>query len=212
MSFLSIFQLATCLAKELPGLVERTMPLVSGCMLLQRKSAQALANLLFRGTFFLCKVAVRALSPSIMRSVHGHIAGIPESQDLMELQTSLSFNPATPISDLLITNLERVEPYRPASPGFPRLVKITFLTSIPVPNNFFVKDTSIALDIRPCPATPARCFNCQGFGLIASRGKCPNITSYCQRRCTNKSCCAPTVAASTLHPTRGAPPIRGLSI
>ncbi|KAH3715074.1 hypothetical protein DPMN_057778 [Dreissena polymorpha] len=130
-----------------------------------------------------------------MRTVHGHIAGIPESQDLMELQTSLSFKPAISISDILITNLERVEPYRPAPPGFPRLVKISFLTSIPVPNKILVKDTSITLDIRPCPVTPARCFNCQGFGHIANRGKCSNITSCCRcagttcrRRCTNKFC------------------------
>ncbi|KAH3779759.1 hypothetical protein DPMN_157565 [Dreissena polymorpha] len=128
MSRLSIFQLASCLARELPGLVERPVPLASGCVLLQLKSAQALATLLSRGTFFLGKVAVRTLSPSNMRSVHGHIAVIPESQDLMELQTSLSVNPAIPVSDLLITNLERVEPYRPAPPGFPRLVKISFLT------------------------------------------------------------------------------------
>ncbi|KAH3876321.1 hypothetical protein DPMN_000160 [Dreissena polymorpha] len=80
-----------------------------------------------------------------------------------------------------------------APPYFPRLVKISFLTSIPDPNKIFVKGTSIALDIRPCPTTPARCFNCQGFGHIASRGKCHNITSCCrcagptcQRRCTNK--------------------------
>ncbi|KAH3851566.1 hypothetical protein DPMN_094048 [Dreissena polymorpha] len=124
--------------------------------------------------------------PSNMRTVHGHIAGIPESQDLMELQTSLSFKPAIPISDILITNLERVEPYRPALSGFPRLVKISFLTSIPVPNKKFVKDTSIALDIRPCPVTPACCFNCQGFGHIASRGKCSNITSCC--RCAGATC------------------------
>ncbi|KAH3699684.1 hypothetical protein DPMN_074644 [Dreissena polymorpha] len=123
MSFLSIFQLA-CLAKVLTGLVERTVPFASGCVLLQLKSTQALATLLSRGTFFLGKVAVRALSPSNMRSVHGHIAGIPESQDLMELQTSLSFNPAIPVSDLLITNLERIEPYRPAPPGFLRLLII----------------------------------------------------------------------------------------
>ncbi|KAH3857824.1 hypothetical protein DPMN_100439 [Dreissena polymorpha] len=138
MSFLTIFQLASCLAGVLPGLVDRTVPLASGCVLLQLKSAQALATLLSRGTFFLGKVAVRALSPSNMRTVHGHIAGIPESQILMELQTSLSFKPAIPISDILITNLERVEPYRPAPAGFPRLVKISFLTSIPVPNKKFV--------------------------------------------------------------------------
>ncbi|KAH3746325.1 hypothetical protein DPMN_180732 [Dreissena polymorpha] len=195
MSFLTIFQLASCLAGVLPGLVERTLPLASGCVLLQLKSAQALATLFSRGTFFLGKVAVRAISPSNMRTVHGHIAGIPESQDLMELQTSLSFKPVIPISDILITNLEKVEPYRPAPPGFPRLVKISFLTSILVPNKTFVKDTSIAQYIRPCPVTPVRCFNCQGFGQIASRGKCSNITSCCrcagatcQRRCTNKFC------------------------
>ncbi|XP_052267909.1 uncharacterized protein LOC127869408 [Dreissena polymorpha] len=193
MSLLTIFQLASGLAGVLPGLVERAVPLASGCVLLQLKSAQALATLLSRVTFYLGKVAVRALSPSNMRTVHGYIAGIPESQDLMELQTSLSFKPAISISDILITNLERVEPYRPAPPGFPRLVKISFLASIPVPNKILVKDTSITLDIRPCPVTPARCFNCQGFGHIASRGKCSNTTSCCrcagatcQRRCTNK--------------------------
>ncbi|KAH3883630.1 hypothetical protein DPMN_007590 [Dreissena polymorpha] len=112
MSLLTIFQLASGLA--------------SGCVLLQLKSAQALATLLSRGTFYLGKVAVRALSPSNMRTVHGYIAGIPKSQDLMELQTSLSIKPAISISDILITNLERVEPYRPAPPGFLRLVKISF--------------------------------------------------------------------------------------
>ncbi|KAH3864301.1 hypothetical protein DPMN_027317 [Dreissena polymorpha] len=160
MSLLTIFQLASCLARVIPGLVERAVPLASGCVLLQLKSAQALATLLSRGTFYLGKVAVRALSPSNMRTVLGHIAWIPESQDLMELQTSLSFKPAIPISDILITNLERFEPYCPAPPGFPRLVKISFLASIPVPNKILVKDTSITLDIRPCPVTPARCFNC----------------------------------------------------
>ncbi|KAH3864333.1 hypothetical protein DPMN_027350 [Dreissena polymorpha] len=69
-----------------------------------------------------------------MRSVTGLIAGIPERQDLTELKKCLAFNPAIPHSDLSITNLERVEPYRPAQPGFPRLVKISILTSVPVPN------------------------------------------------------------------------------
>ncbi|KAH3881928.1 hypothetical protein DPMN_005855 [Dreissena polymorpha] len=185
MSFFTIFQLASCLAKELPGLVERTVPLASGCILLQLKSAQALATLLSRGTFHLGSVAVRALSPSNMRSVSGFIAGIPESQELMELQGNLIFSPAIPLSELSITNLERVNPYRPAPPGFPRLVK---------PNKILVKGTNIALDIRPCPVQPARCFNCQGFGHIASRGKCSSITTCCrcagttcQRRCTNKT-------------------------
>ncbi|KAH3874538.1 hypothetical protein DPMN_037783 [Dreissena polymorpha] len=194
MSFFTIFQLASCLARELPGLVERTVPLASGCILLQLKSAQALATLLSRGTFHLGSVAVRALSPSNMRSVSGFIAGIPESQELMELQRNLAFSPAIPLSELSITNLERVDPYRPAPPGFPRLVKITFLTFIPVPNKILVKGTNIAPDIRPCPVQPARCFNCQGFGHIASRGKCSSITtccrcagSTCQRRCTNKT-------------------------
>ena len=85
MSVFSIFQLASCLAKELPGLVERTVPLASGCVLLQLKSAQALATLLSSGTFYLGSVAVRALSPSNIRSVSGLIAGIPESQDLTEV-------------------------------------------------------------------------------------------------------------------------------
>ncbi|KAH3696628.1 hypothetical protein DPMN_084104 [Dreissena polymorpha] len=194
MSFFSIIQLASCLARELPGLVERTVHLASGCVLLQLKSAQALATLLSRGTFHLGSVAVRALSPSNMRSVSGLIAGIPKSQELTELQRCLEFSPAIPLSELSITNLERVGPYRPAPPGFPRLVKISFLTSIPVPNKIRVKGTYIALDIRPCPVHPARCFNCQGFGHIASRGKCSSITtccrcagSTCQRRCTNKT-------------------------
>ncbi|KAH3864334.1 hypothetical protein DPMN_027351 [Dreissena polymorpha] len=39
MSLFSILQLASCLAKELPRLVERTVPLASGCKLLQLKSA-----------------------------------------------------------------------------------------------------------------------------------------------------------------------------
>ncbi|KAH3769425.1 hypothetical protein DPMN_170693 [Dreissena polymorpha] len=193
MSLFTIFQLASCLTGELSELVERTAPLASGCVLLQLKSAQALATFLSRGTFLLGKVAVRALSPSNMRTVHGLIAGIPESQDLMELQSFLSFNPAISASDILITKLERVVPFRSAPPGFPRLVKISFLTSIPVPNKIFVKGTSIALDSRPCPTTPVRCFNCQGIGHIASRGKCHNTTSccrcagpICQRRCTNK--------------------------
>ncbi|KAH3723765.1 hypothetical protein DPMN_049559 [Dreissena polymorpha] len=128
-----------------------------------------------------------------MRSVTGLIAGVPESQDLAELQRCLVFSPAMPLSDLSVTNLERVEPYRPAPPGFPRMVKITLLTSIPVPNKILVKCTNIALDIRPCPVQPVRCFNCQGFGHIASRGNCPSATiccrcagSTCQRRCTNK--------------------------
>ncbi|KAH3784296.1 hypothetical protein DPMN_162250 [Dreissena polymorpha] len=151
MSLFSIFKLASCLARELPGLVEQTVPLASGCVLLQLKSTQALATLLSRGTFKLGKVAVRALSPSNMRSVHGFIAGIPESQALTELKICLTFGPAILNFDLLITNLERIEPYRPAPPGFPRLVKIYFFTSVPVPNKIFVKDTSIALDIRPCP-------------------------------------------------------------
>ncbi|KAH3782434.1 hypothetical protein DPMN_160349 [Dreissena polymorpha] len=192
MSLFSIFQLASCLARELPGLVEQTVPLASGCVLLQLKSAQALANL-SRGTFHLGSVAVRALSPSNMRSVTGLIAGIPESQDLSEFQRCLVFSPAIPLSDLSVTNSERVEPYRPAPPGFPRLVKITLITSIPVPITILVNGTNVALDIRPCPVQPARCFNCQGFGYIASRGKCPSATtccrcaeSTCQRRCTNK--------------------------
>ncbi|KAH3812296.1 hypothetical protein DPMN_140724 [Dreissena polymorpha] len=128
-----------------------------------------------------------------LRLVHGHIAGIPESQDLMELKKCPSFNPAISVSDLLITNLERVEPYRSPPTGFPRQVKISFLTSVPVPTQIFVRDTNVALDIRPCPVTPTRCFNCQGFGHIASRSKCPSVTSCCrcagpncQRRCTNK--------------------------
>ncbi|KAH3837271.1 hypothetical protein DPMN_110655 [Dreissena polymorpha] len=194
MSFFTIFQLASCLARELPGLVERTVPLASGCILLQLKSAQALATLLSRGTFHLGSVAVRALSPSNMRSVSGFIAGIPESQELMELQRNLVFSPAIPLSELSITNLERVDPYCPAPPGFPRLVKITFLTSIPVPIKILVKGMNIALDIRPCPVQPAQCFNCQGFGHIASRGKCSSIItccrcvgSTCQRRCTSKT-------------------------
>ncbi|KAH3851700.1 hypothetical protein DPMN_094184 [Dreissena polymorpha] len=83
-----------------------------------------------------------------MRSVTGLIAGISESQDLAELQRCLVFSPAIPLSDLSVTNLERVEPYHPASPDFPRLVKITLLTSIPVPNKILVKGTNIALDIR----------------------------------------------------------------
>ncbi|KAH3710937.1 hypothetical protein DPMN_070435 [Dreissena polymorpha] len=53
MSFFSIFQLASCLARELPGFVKRTVPLASGCVLLQLKCAQALAALLSRGTFHL---------------------------------------------------------------------------------------------------------------------------------------------------------------
>ncbi|KAH3850829.1 hypothetical protein DPMN_093303 [Dreissena polymorpha] len=60
MSFLTIFQLASCLARVLSGLVERAVPLASGCVLLQLKSAQALAILLSRGTFYLGKVAVRS--------------------------------------------------------------------------------------------------------------------------------------------------------
>ncbi|KAH3831407.1 hypothetical protein DPMN_104674 [Dreissena polymorpha] len=40
--------MASCLAKELTGLVERTVPLSSGCVLLQLISAQALATLLSR--------------------------------------------------------------------------------------------------------------------------------------------------------------------
>ncbi|KAH3889183.1 hypothetical protein DPMN_013233 [Dreissena polymorpha] len=110
----------------------------------------------------------------------------------MELQRNLVFSPVIPLSELSITNLERVDLYRPAPPGFPRLVKISFLTSIPVPNKILVKGTNIALDIRPCRVQPARCFNCQGFGHIASRGKCSSITtccagSTCQRRCRNKT-------------------------
>ncbi|KAH3704774.1 hypothetical protein DPMN_079835 [Dreissena polymorpha] len=129
-----------------------------------------------------------------MRSVSGLIAGIPESQKLTELQRCLVFSPAIPLSKLSITNLERVDPYRPAPPGFPRLVKISFFTSIPVPNKILFKGTYVALDIRPCPVQPARRFNCQGFGHIASRGKCSSITtccrcagSTCQRRCTSKT-------------------------
>ncbi|KAH3724313.1 hypothetical protein DPMN_050129 [Dreissena polymorpha] len=118
MSFFTIFQLASCLVRELPGLVERTVPLASGCILLQLKSAHALATLLSRGTFHLGSVAVRALSPSNMRSVSGFIAGIPESQELMELQRNLAFSPAIPLSELSITNLERVDPYRPAPLAF----------------------------------------------------------------------------------------------
>ncbi|KAH3749929.1 hypothetical protein DPMN_184444 [Dreissena polymorpha] len=85
MSFFSIFHLASCLARELPGFVERTVPLASGCVLLQLKSAQALATLLSRETFHLGSVAVWALSPSNMRSVSGLIAEIPESQEITEL-------------------------------------------------------------------------------------------------------------------------------
>ncbi|KAH3809517.1 hypothetical protein DPMN_137890 [Dreissena polymorpha] len=218
MSFFTIFQLASCLARELPGLVDRTVPLASGCILLQLKSAQTLATLLSKGTFHLGSVAVRALSPLNMRSVSGFIAGIPESQERMVLQRNPAFSPAIHLSELTITNLERVDPYRPAPPGFPRLVKITFLTSIPVPNKIRVKGTNIALDIRPCLVQLARCFNCQGFGHIASRGKCSSITtccrcagSTCQRRCTKKHVGAPTVAARTPLPTGGASPIRRLS-
>ncbi|KAH3781493.1 hypothetical protein DPMN_159323 [Dreissena polymorpha] len=143
-----------------------------------------------------------------MRLVHGHIAGIPESQDLMELKKCLSFNPAISVSDLLITNLERVEPYRSPPPGFPRLVKISFLTSVQVPTQIFVKDTSVALDIRLCPVTPTRCFNCQGH--IASRAlvllhvaAAPDLTA--REGAPTKYVGAPTVAARTPHPTRGCP-------
>ncbi|KAH3876322.1 hypothetical protein DPMN_000161 [Dreissena polymorpha] len=59
MSLFTIFQLASCLTGELSGLVQRTVPLASGCVLLQLNSAQALATLLSRGTFFLGKVAAR---------------------------------------------------------------------------------------------------------------------------------------------------------
>ncbi len=192
MSLLTIFQLASCLARELTGQVERTVPLASGCVLLQLKSAQALASLLSKGTFYLGKVAVRALSPSNMRTVTGQIAGIPESQNLTELKNCLVFNPASHSPDLLITNLERVVPSRAPPPGFPRMVKITILTSGPVPNKVLVAGTCVELDIRPCPVKPARCYNCQGFGLIASRGKCQSTASCCrcagpdcQRRCFN---------------------------
>ncbi|KAH3693904.1 hypothetical protein DPMN_081343 [Dreissena polymorpha] len=150
MSLLSIFQLASCLAKQLPGLVERTVPLASGCVFLQLKSAQSLATLLSKGTLHLGRVAVQALAPSNMRLVHGHIAGIPESQGLVDFKKCLSFNSAISVSDLLITYLERVEPYRSPPSGFSRLVKISFLTSVPVPTQIFVKDTYVALDIRPC--------------------------------------------------------------
>ncbi|KAH3723751.1 hypothetical protein DPMN_049545 [Dreissena polymorpha] len=45
MTFFSIFQLASCLARELPGFVERTVPLASGCILAQVRSGACYPSL-----------------------------------------------------------------------------------------------------------------------------------------------------------------------
>lgn len=176
----SIMKLSQIISKEMAGRVKRIVPLKSGSVLLEMKSAETLSDIL---KFKIVKVGecnCRASVPSQNSTCTGVIKNIPISTDEGELVSGL----ISPIERQTVISAQRIlNKYKNPTMA----LRITCSGTV-LPETLQIRDSFTYFAVEPYSPPPLQCYKCLGYGHRAFKCRGSQACGRCGGNHNPKYC------------------------